>query len=119
MTAAPLNFIIEAGATFTAVLTWEDPDENPIDITGYTAAMQIRPSMESEDVLADLTSSPAAGLTLGGTAGTIAIRIEADVTDAMPVGRSVYDLELTSGGDPAEVTRLVEGLVTVRRQVTR
>lgn len=119
MSAAKLNLLVEAGATFNCVLTWQDPDGDPIDITGYTAALQARATADAAAALVDLTSEVNGGITLGDTDGTIAIVIAAAATAALPTGRLVYDLELTAPGPTGDVVRLVEGSITVHRQVTR
>lgn len=116
MSAGQLDLLIEAGATFEVLLTWEDPDGDPIDVTGFDARMQVRNNTGT--LLLDLTSDPAAGLTLGGAAGTIAIRVGADDTDELDAGVAYYDLELVSQSDATEVVRLVEGSVTINAQVT-
>lgn len=119
MSAAKLNLLIEAGATFNAVLTWQDPDGDPIDLTGYTARMQARTKADAADTILDLTSDPDGGITLGDEDGTITIKVAADTTDDLPAGAAVYDLELEAPGPAGDVVRLVEGSITVRRQVTR
>lgn len=62
------------------------------------------------------TSTLNAGITLGGTAGTIVITIDADYTSALNDGTYVYDLELTSSS--GTVTRLLEGQFVVTPEVT-
>jgi hypothetical protein len=57
------------------------------------------------------------GITLGGTAGTIALAAVATATSAVEAGQYVYDLELVSGA--GYVTRLVEGNFVVYAEVTR
>lgn len=115
MPAGKTDLYVEKGATFATTLTWRDVNNNPVDLTGYTARLQIRRAAAAEDVLVGLTSG--AGLTLGGAAGTIAVRIEATVTAAIPADAGVYDLELQAAD--GTVTRLVEGTVTFSPEVTR
>jgi hypothetical protein len=54
---------------------------------------------------------------LGGAAGTITLTISATDTAALTSGRGVYDLELVSGS--GIVTRLLQGVATISRNVTR
>lgn len=86
----------------------------PWNLTGYTAAMQVRESADADTILLSLTSG--SGITLGGTAGTIDLLISATDTAGVPAGSYSYDLELNSG---TEVTRLLEGSFNVSGQVTR
>jgi hypothetical protein len=78
--------------------------------------MQVRATYDATTTILSLTS--AAGITLGGAAGTIAIAVSATATAALTAPFSgVYDLELVSGG--GEVTRLLEGTATVSPEVSR
>ena len=115
MVATNLNLTIEQGATFTYQLIWKDEDSNPIDLTGYTAEMQVRQPLDSSTKLLELTTSNG-GITLGSTAGTVNLLYEAGSTALLTFDKAVYDLELTSG---TEITRLVSGQITNSKEVTR
>jgi hypothetical protein len=88
------------GPTDVAEYEWRsgEPDDEGVvplvDLTGYTAAMKVRATGASSTVLLSLTSG--AGITLGGTAGTIRIAITAAQTLTLLDGWQVYDLLLTS-----------------------
>lgn len=112
---------IYQGATFTKSLTWKTaPDENaattPVNLTGCTARMQIRAKLESTAPLLSLTTENG-GISLGGTAGTVELLIDADDTTAITWKAGVYDLEIVFAG--GEVRRLMYGSVTVSPEVTR
>lgn len=117
MPAAKLKLTIEQGATFRKLLTWQTGTPlAPVDLTGCTARMHIRAEVASPDVLHALTTENA-GITLGGTAGTLALHIPADATSSIAAGSAVYDLEIVlPSGD---VHRLVGGTVTITAEVTR
>ena len=121
MAAAKENLTIENGITFEKTWIYADKTRTPIPLTGYEARMQIRERIESVTVLVDLTSAPAAGITLedGGSTGQIDIRIGADVTDPLSFDRAVYDLEIYMPGDVTEVKRLVGGTFILKGGVTR
>ena len=107
---------IKQGATLSLTATWKDSAGTAVNLTGYTARLQVRATYDSSSTILSLTS--AAGITLGGAAGTIAITATATVTAALTAPFSgVYDLELVSGG--GEVTRLLEGTATVSPEVSR
>ena len=111
------DIVIQQGATFSLAATWRDSSSSPVDLTGYTARAQVRASYSASSALVSLTSTNG-GIVLGGINGTIALTISATSTAALSapwVG--VWDLELQSGG--GEVTRLLEGAVTVTPEVTR
>ena len=107
---------IKQGATLSLTATWKDSAGTAVNLTGYTARMQVRSTYDSSTTILSLTSS--SGITLGGVAGTIAITASATVTAALTAPWSgVWDLELVSGG--GEVTRLLEGAASVSPEVTR
>jgi hypothetical protein len=106
------NITCPQGATFdrTFTLTVGGTAQN---LTGYTAAMQVRESINATSTLISLTSS--SGITLGGSAGTVLVTIPASTTATVLPGIYVYDLELYSG---SVTTRLLQGSFTVTGEVT-
>jgi hypothetical protein len=115
MAAGQHDITIEQGTTFQMNLVWEY-DGDPIDLTGYTARMQVRRTHRSDSALLTFTTENGA-ITLGGAAGTIQIVGAASLTDDVPSKPCVYDLEMVSPG--GIVTRLIEGTATVTPEVTR
>ena len=109
------DLCIPAGASFSRVIRWKADGAN-VNLTGYAARMQIRPTAASATTTLSLTTENSR-ITLGGTAGTITLSISATDTAAITAGRYVYDLELVSAG--GIVTRLLQGVVTVSANVTR
>lgn len=87
----------------------------PVNLTGFTARMQIRETIESTTTLVSLTE--ASGITLGGTAGTIGITIAATATALLDFDSAVYDLEVVSAG--GIVTPVAYGNVYLNDEVTR
>lgn len=110
------DITINQGATFELTVTWKDSTGAAINLTGYSARMQVRETYSSSSTIVSLTNG--SGITLGGAAGTIAILISATTTAALTAPFSgVYDLELVSAG--GVVTRLLQGAATVTPEVTR
>jgi hypothetical protein len=106
-----LNFPVYIGATFGLTLTWT-ADGVAVDLTGYTAAaLTIK---DGQDTVVALTLGD--GITLGGTAGTITLSIDAEDTAEFAPATADYDLLLTSGS--GVVTPLVAGIVTIRKGTT-
>jgi hypothetical protein len=114
MAAGELNLAVEQGTTFSQTLTWKI-NGTAVNLTGYAARMQARDDVTSTTTVLSLTE--AAGLTLGGVAGTIIIALTATQTAALVAGNYVYDLELVSSA--GVVTRLVQGTLAVSAEVTR
>lgn len=88
----------------------------PVDLTGFTARMQIRRNIADASAVLDLTTANG-GITLGGAAGTIRILATATATAALTISAGFYDLELIDGA--GAVLRLLQGTVTVSKEVTR
>lgn len=105
-----INLVIDQGTSFESVLNLKDDDENPVNLTGYTGAGQIRKHYSS-------SNSTSFTIALGGANGTVTISLSANTTANLVAGRYVYDVEVTDTG--GLVSRLFEGIVTVTPQVTR
>ena len=116
MAAAKYDIILEEGATFQLTLTWKDSADTPVNLTGYSAAMQVRRYITADTALLDV-SSVGGEITLGGAAGTIEVVIPAAETADLTGEQAVYDLEVTDGS--GIVTRLLYGDCEIRREVTR
>jgi hypothetical protein len=110
---AKYNITAYQGATFDLNMTWA-VGGTPVNLTGYSAAMQVRENTNSTGVILGLASG--SGITLGGTAGTIDISVSATTMGAANGGTYVYDLEVSSG---AQVTRLIYGSFTITPEVTK
>lgn len=108
-----LNLVAYQRATFDRVLTWKI-DGIPVNLTGYTAHMQVRQALGAPVEVE--ASTTAGGIALGGTSGTITVQLTDAQTAALAPGKYIYDLILDSG---AEVTRLVQGSLTVEAGVTQ
>ncbi len=113
MSAGQYNTVCEQGATYSRVLTWRDSSSVLVNLTGYTAEMDVRTS--SRDLVVTLTTANGR-ISLGGSAGTITLTLSATETAALAPGCYLYDLLLTSGG--GVVTRLVEGAFEISGRVS-
>ena len=126
MAAGKYTFFIEQGATTDFELVWKDNDGNPVDLTSYSARMQIRTDFGG-DLICALSSSLDAdgtGLNLSGsngatplTSGSIGIFISAASSSAFTFSEAKYDLELEHKSTKY-VTRLIEGKVKLSKEVT-
>lgn len=116
MAAATYDFDIEQGATLLKPIVWKDSTGSPVNLTGYTAKMQVRKSVSSQEVLLEM-STVNGKLQLTPSTGTITMVFSAATTAAIDWRSGKYDLELTSAD--GTVTRLIEGEITVSREITR
>jgi len=114
-TAGRWDWVIEQGRTLAIPISWYDQTEAVVDVSGYTAKLTIRLTWGSTTALVALTS--AAGITLAATDPNIVISL-ASTTTAAYTGwtRACYDLELISAG--SVTTRLLEGFVTLRKEIS-
>ena len=109
------NMVCPQGSTFNQELTYSINAVN-VNLSGYTARMQIREKHTSTSPLLTLTTENG-GIALGGSAGTVSINISASTTTGFSPKEYVYDFELISSG--GTVTRLIEGKFIVTPEVTR
>lgn len=119
MPAGKVDLIIEQGSTFKhrlLVKQGSGASAPVLDLTGYTARMQIRQTRESQDVIASLTTENG-GITITAADGQIDLTISAANTSVMNFASGVYDLEIISGS--GEVTRLIQGKASLSYEVTR
>lgn len=115
MTAGIYNFTMDQGSVWDLEITYQDPDGVPINLTGFTAKMQLRKDYNS--TVADLTlTTDGGGIVITGATGKIDISASAAQTGALDPTYYVFDLELTSGSN---ISRLIQGQITVAEQVTQ
>jgi hypothetical protein len=133
MAAGKYNFTIEQGTTVDFAINYKDSESNPIDISGYQARMQVRPEKGSSILYLTLSSSldsTYTGLNLSGSggssaatppsSGSIGIYISAVSSSMLDFEKAFYDLELVYGsGNTATVTRVLEGTITLNKEVTK
>ena len=105
------NITIDQGTDYSATIDVTDTDGDALNLTGYTAAGQIRKTYSSSTKV-DFTAAIA-----NASAGQVSISLTSAVTDAMKAGRYVYDLEVTSSAGTK--TRVLEGQIEVMPGVTR
>lgn len=119
MAAAHWKIIVEQGSTWRVALTVYDESGAPVDLTGYTARMQVRETLDAAEPLLTLTTpetSPG-GITIDGPAGRLTLLIADEMSTAWAWTFGVYDLELAS--PDGDVDRLLKGEFEVDREVTR
>lgn len=114
------------GSTFSLNLTVKNVNGALMDLTGYTARMQIRPTYSSATVTESLSSANGE-ITINtvtsvmslqlAAARTANISVDMNAGSIPPRTKYVYDLELLDPG--VGVTKLLFGEVTVYGEVTR
>ena len=112
--SAKYNLVCEQATTFNFLFTINN-NNTPLNLTGYTGVMTVRPFVGATTTT--VVASTANGrMVLGGALGTVTVTIDATTTGAIAAGRYSYDLVLTTG---ATVTRYLEGKFIVTGAVTQ
>lgn len=114
MTPGKYNIICPQGSTYSQQLTYSI-NEQAVNLTGYTAKMQVREKHASKTTDLSLTTENG-GISLGGSAGTIDLNVSASQTAQLIAKEYVYDIELVSNEN---VYRIIEGKFIVTPEVTR
>ena len=127
MIAGIYNITCEQGSSFLRILEIQKPDiaTDPtgqtfedFDLTGYTARMQVRRTIDSDSALVTLTTENL-GLEINPTEDTInmiKMSMAASVTASIN-SSGVYDLEIVD--TTGFVSRVVKGVFTLVPEVTR
>jgi hypothetical protein len=113
--AVTYDMTIEQGSWFSKKFVWKGADGNPLDLTGYTARMQVRPAPKRTPIFLSLTTENS-GITLGGTAGSIVIEASDELTAALDFNNAYYDLEMISPTD--RPLKLLKGKVSLYKEIT-
>ena len=145
MPAGEYDIFAEQGATYTLGLTYKDANSSPVDLASYTARMQVRRSVNDDQMLLSLSGATASrSLTGGGstgefgstggisavggiqvntssagatgTTGGVYITIDATSMTNIPAGKHRYDIELVVG---STVTKLLKGVFEVSAEITK
>tara|TARA_B000000460_G_scaffold237687_1_gene200695 strand:- start:263 stop:598 length:336 start_codon:yes stop_codon:yes gene_type:complete len=110
---AILNQEIDQGSTFSKQITVYETDGTTIqNLTGYSAASQIRKNYTSTAYTTILAT-----IQTPATNGIIVMSLTAAQTAALKSGRYVYDLQITAAD--TTVIRVIEGIITIKPEVTR
>lgn len=110
--AAIANLTIDQGASFSSDVTVKDANGNAFNLTGYTAAAKMAKGYQSTKTRTSFTTTITTP-----TSGVVTLSLTPAQTTALDAERYVYDLEITLTATGA-VTRVIEGIITVRPQVT-
>jgi hypothetical protein len=123
MIAGVYNLFIEQGATFARLIEIEYPDPVdptiflPYDLSGFSASMQIRRTIDSTSPQITLTSNNGRiEMQPGGVENALRLYLDPEDTSIIETD-GVYDIEIQDGG--GDIQRILRGTVTLSREVTR
>lgn len=110
------KLVIDQGASLELSLLFTNENNVPLNLTGYTARMQLRTSYTALNPTIELTTENNRILLLP-LEGKMTLALPASVTTTIPPQRYVYDFEMVS--PTGFVTRALEGDCIVTPEVTR
>lgn len=102
---------IDQGASYGLDIECQDEDGQPVDLTGFQAAAQIRYKQADQDAAAEFLCTVNAGM------GVVSLELSPQQTAALCKSTAVWDCRLSAPG--GNVSRLAEGRVVVSQEVTR
>ena len=109
------NINILQGSDKHIVLTLKNDDGSVINLTGYTANMQVRPRINSKNILDELTTTNNR-IDIEADDGRIILKFPNGVSTNYDFENAVYDVEVYAGG---RARRLIQGRLLVDKEVTR
>lgn len=105
------NLYIDQGSDFSAIVTLNNQDGTPINLTGFAVKSQFRKSYQSSvavDFIVSLYNAPQ---------GKIRLQLPANSSSSVAAGRYLYDVEITSPSN--ERKRALEGVVVITPEITK
>jgi len=112
VTLNQVNSAAYAAYTSGGILSWN----TPVPLTGYTAQMQIRETLESTTVIAELTTSNGR-IIIDPINYTISMNLPASLTRTFEFDSAVYSMELTD--NQSLVYQFLNGSISLVKEVTR
>ncbi len=106
------NLYIDQGTDYSITVDCTEASGEVLDLTGYTAAAQMRKTYSSSTASATFTTS------INASAGQVTLSLNDTQTSALESGRYVYDLNITKTST-SSTTRVVEGQAVLTPGVTR
>lgn len=134
MAATTLDLNIEAGSEFVEYITWYDADGVRVDLTGYSAALQIRNAGDSTLLISladggadpdsrlllevDETTNTDFGESSPSSVGVITIFVNAVDTATLSGIAGIYDLIMTPASGPEHAEKPAKGTIPATTLVT-
>ena len=107
------NITVYKGTTFQLSPTWK-VDNLPVDLTGYTADMQVRDV--SNNLITELSTGNGR-ITISAALGTINLTLTATQTNALAAGNYNYALNLTDSA--SNVYQILQGAFIINASVVQ
>lgn len=110
-----VNFKVVQGDTFSIKVTYQNPDGTDINLTNYTARMDVRNEPAGKILCASVTTS--SGITIDGLNGELNITFTPAQTRKFTTPSAAYQLQITS--QTGQQTTILKGYLSVSPAVVR
>lgn len=108
--------VCDQGSTFTRTIEIKQADGTVFSLTGYTARMEVRRTVDATSSLIGLSTANGR-ITINAALGAITLTLTPDLTAALTQS-GVYDLEIVHTATGA-VHKVVRGEFKLEREVSR
>ena len=109
------NMALYKNSVYTHRFNINDSAGSPVDLTGYSAKLDMRAEDADDTALYQATD---ADDLIVNVAGYVVLRIPATTIEAWDFDRAVYDLVLQPGGAAVDSVCVARGTVTVYPHIT-
>lgn len=116
MLAGKYNMVCDQGSTFTRTIEIKQADGTVFSLTGYTARMEVRRTVDATSSLIGLSTANGR-ITINAALGAITLTLTPDLTAALTQS-GVYDLEIVHTATGA-VHKVVRGEFKLEKEVSR
>lgn len=110
-----INFKVVQGDSFSAQISYKDSAGNPIDLTGFSARMDVRNEPGGKILCASITDSN--GITIDSSNGILDILFEPSQTRRFTTPSATYQLQIISSSNI--YTTILRGYFSVYPAVVR
>jgi hypothetical protein len=110
-----VNFKVVQGDTFTLEVTYKDPNGSAIDLTGYTAKMDVRDKPGGK-ILCASANELNNGIVIDDLNGKIIIKFSSSQTKKFTVPNAAYQLQIDNN---QEKITLMQGYLQVATAVIK
>lgn len=109
------SFLLYQGTTLRKEFTWTAAGV-PVDLTGFSGKAQLRTSAGNTAIALEMSTANG-GIIIDSLNGKITMYATDAATQLLTADKYLYDLEITN--TLGDVQRLVEGVITISKGITR
>ena len=110
-----INFKVIQGDSFIIRVTYKNPNGTPIDLTGYTAKMDVRNEPSGKILCASITDQ--SGITITPSTGVLDIEFTPAQTRKFTLPSCAYQLQIRSSSGTQ--TTILKGYISTSAAVIR